>query len=475
MAETDRLQQARLTGQEPEPATKALVLVDEAPDLELWYLVPPQLIEQAQLGCRVSVPLRSRQVSGTIIHTCLVEAETYKLRAIGRLLHPEPLIPALLLELAHWIADYYACRLETVVRGMIPESIRTGSSGFKTQKAVVLKKEPSGEELATLQKRAKRQAAILQSLEPGKPVLVTKFTEAFSSAGAAIQRLEELGWVEIQDQVLNRDPTATEEFLPSTPLDLNDEQTEALEVILSEMEANRVPQPILLKGVTGSGKTEVYMQAISAAIEKGQNVIVLVPEIALTPQTTERFKRRFADMQHQVAILHSHLSDGERHDEWRKILDGDARIVIGARSAVFAPLRNVGLIIVDEEHENSYKQENPPRYQGRDIAVVRAKLERAALVLGSATPSLESFVNAQTGKYRLVELTKRADEQKLPLTRVVDMRVDGNSGRAKGTPAILSEKLRLAIQNRLDRGEQTILFLNRRGFSPSVLCQDCGR
>lgn len=470
MSDTPRLHQAQLTGEEPEPATKALVLVDEAPDLELWYLIPPAFQRECLLGFRVSVPLRNRQVSGTVIHTCPVQDEAFKMRPISRLLHEEPLIPGRLLELAHWISEYYSCRLETVVRGMIPESIRTGSSGFKTQKAVVLIKEPTVEDLEALQKRAKRQAAILQSLQLDTPILLTRFTETSSSAGSAIKRLEELGWVEIRDEILTRDPTANEEFLPSQPLPLNPEQAEALSVILESYEAGN-SKPILLKGVTGSGKTEVYMQAISAVIDRGQNVIVLVPEISLTPQTTERFKRRFADMQNQVAILHSHLSDGERHDEWRKILDGNARIVIGARSAIFAPILKLGLIIVDEEHENSYKQESPPRYQGRDIAVVRAKLEGAALVLGSATPALESFQNAHAGKYRLVELNKRADDQKLPLTRVVDMRTDGKSN---GKASILSEKLRISIQNRLDKGEQTILFLNRRGFSPSVLCQDCG-
>jgi len=472
---SETLHQAQLTGEGPASTTKALVLVDEAPDLELWYAVPEEFHRPSLLGFRVAVPLRNRKVSGTIIHTCAVEGEEgFKLRPIMQLLHSEPLIPVRLLELAHWMSDYYACRLETVVRSMIPESIRTGSTGFKTQKAVVLVKQPNEEDLESLRKRAKRQAAILETLEPDTPVLLTRFTENFSSAAAAIKRLEELGWIEIRDEIITRDPTANEEFLPSQPLDLNPEQAEALAMILEAVDAGDQRKPILLKGVTGSGKTEVYMQAISHAIDHGQNVIVLVPEISLTPQTTERFKQRFADMQDQVAILHSHLSDGERHDEWRKILDGKARIVIGARSAIFAPLQNLGLIIVDEEHENSYKQESPPRYQGRDIAVVRAKLEGATLVLGSATPSLESYQNAQTGKYQLVELNRRADDQQLPLTRVVDMKLDGHKRGGKNSIAILSEKLRISIQNRIDKGEQTILFLNRRGYSPSVLCQDCG-
>lgn len=471
----DSLQQGHLAGVDAGSGLKGLVLVDEAPDLELWYAVPQQLLKLALPGCRVSVPLRNRKVLGTLIQISPAQGqEGFQLRPISRLQHPKPLIPGKLLELAEWIADYYACRLEVAVRGMIPESIRTGSMGFKTRKAIRLAaKSPSEEELASLRKKAKRQAAILDSLEPGKSIPLTELMAESTSSGQAVKRLEELGWIEVVDEIQERDPTSDEEFLASEPIKLNDEQRVALDVILEDLDSD-AKKPILIKGVTGSGKTEVYLQAISEVISRGQSAIVLVPEISLTPQTTERFKQRFADIQGQVAILHSHLSDGERHDEWRKILDGRARIVIGARSAIFAPLENVGLIVIDEEHENSYKQENPPRYQGRDVSVVRAKLEGATLVLGSATPSLESFHNAQRGKYRLVELRRRADNQQLPLTRVIDMRNEARAMRAKKLPPILSEPLRIAVQARIDRGEQTILFLNRRGFSPSVLCQDCG-
>ena len=209
------------------------------------------------------------------------------------------------------------------------------------------------------------------------------------------------------------------------------------------------------------------------ALERGQTALVLVPEISLTPQTVERFKSRFASTQEQVAVLHSHLSDGERHDEWHKIHGGKARIVIGARSAVFAPLSKLGLIVVDEEHENSYKQEEAPRYQARDLAVLRARMEDCAVVLGSATPSIESYHNAMSGKYEIALLTMRVDDQKMPLIRVVDLR--NESGRQKnGQPLVLSEKLRTAIGQRLEKKEQTILFLNRRGFATSLVCPACG-
>ncbi|MCB1127406.1 MAG: primosomal protein N', partial [Verrucomicrobiae bacterium] len=229
----------------------------------------------------------------------------------------------------------------------------------------------------------------------------------------------------------------------------------------------------LLHGVTGSGKTEVYLQAIAHALSQGKGAIVLVPEISLTPQTIERFKARFCTgpLRTLVAVLHSHLSSGERHDEWHKIREGRARIVIGARSAVFAPVEPLGLIIVDEEHEHSYKQEETPRYHARDVAVVRGQREGAAVVLGSATPSLESYHNAKRGRYHLLELTLRADNRKLPVVRVVDMRQERN--RSKGPP-VFSQLLRDAILHRLERHEQTILFLNRRGFSTSLQCPQCG-
>ena len=207
---------------------------------------------------------------------------------------------------------------------------------------------------------------------------------------------------------------------------------------MQALDAPENARPILLHGVTGSGKTEIYLQAIRAALDRGRTAIVLVPEISLTPQTVERFKGRFAEAQDAVAVLHSHLSEGERHDEWHKIHSGRARIVIGARSAVFAPLKNLGLIVVDEEHETTYKQEEAPRYHARDVAVVRAKIEKCVVVLGSATPSLESYHNATIGKYRLVTLTQRVDQKQMPLMRVVDLRQER---RKEKKAAILSEKI----------------------------------
>jgi primosomal protein N' (replication factor Y) len=229
----------------------------------------------------------------------------------------------------------------------------------------------------------------------------------------------------------------------------------------------------LLHGVTGSGKTEVYLQAIARTLEQGKGAIVLVPEISLTPQTVERFKARFSSgrLQTLVAVLHSHLSAGERHDEWHKIRQGRARIVIGARSAIFAPVEPLGLIIVDEEHEHTYKQEEAPRYHARDVAIMRGRMENAVVVLGSATPSLESYYNCRQGKYTLLDLPERVDNQKMPRVRVVDMRQAAT--KEKGN-LIFSPQLKEAIHQRLERGEQTILFLNRRGYSSALQCPKCG-
>jgi primosomal protein N' (replication factor Y) (superfamily II helicase) len=240
-----------------------------------------------------------------------------------------------------------------------------------------------------------------------------------------------------------------------------------------DSDASAKASTFLLHGVTGSGKTEVYLQAIDHALTQGKGAIVLVPEISLTPQTVERFKARFCHGPNRtlVAVLHSHLSAGERHDEWHKIRQGRARIVIGARSAIFAPVEPLGLVIVDEEHEHTYKQEEAPRYHARDVAIVRGQMENAVVVLGSATPSLESYYNCKQAKYALLELPERVDDQKMPVVRVVDMR---QAARGDKGPPMFSPQLKEAITQRLERGEQTILFLNRRGYSTSLQCPKCG-
>ena len=458
----------------------AKVLIDGATsDLQFDYLVPDELGEKVVPGCRVRIPLRNRGAVGTVLEIVENGGTDWggRLKPIQGLVDQDPILTPPLFKVADWISDYYLASREAVLRSMIPQAARTGEGTEKIRKAVVLTADPDEEALAALRKRAKRQAELVDHLreQPTKQGLLSDLTgSGLRFSRPTITALEKAGLVEVRDETIARDPFADEEFLPSDALTLNAEQAAAFARVVAAIDgsADTVPPPILLRGVTGSGKTEIYLQAIQHVIDQGKGAIVLVPEISLTPQTADRFKQRFASIQKEVAILHSHLSQGERHDEWRKVLRHEARIVIGARSAIFAPVRNLGLIVVDEEHESSYKQETIPRYQGRDLAVVRGHLERCAVLLGSATPSLESWRNAQSGKYELVELTQRIDDRAMPLIRVIDMKLESRKNR--GGPAILSSKLRQAMEARLADGEQVILFLNRRGFARSMICPECG-
>jgi primosomal protein N' (replication factor Y) (superfamily II helicase) len=447
----------------------ARVLLDGAvADLEFDYAIPPAL-DGVGPGSRVSVPLRNRTMTGTVLIIYpAAEAEVPNLKPLLGLLSERVIIPPQLMEFGKWVADYYCAPMESVMRAMLPEAVREENHSEKKRMFARLLRTPTEEEKTLLLKKAPKQAEVLEAM-----VLAGQALPAATFSGAALKALREKNWIELTEDPVQRDPFEGESFISSKALSLNQWQHEALVTVLEAVRHPQEAKPMLLFGVTGSGKTEVYLQAAHRVLEQGQAVLVLVPEISLTPQTVERFKSRFAEMQDQVAVLHSHLSQGERFDEWHRIQRGRARIVIGARSALFAPLAEIGLIIVDEEHEGSYKQEQPPRYQARDAAVVRARLEGCAILLGSATPALESWHNAQRGKYTLLRLPERADDAKLPLVRVIDMRVEKKRA-GKGSPAILSERLRIAIDQRLTKGEQTILFLNRRGFASSVVCQACG-
>ena len=449
----------------------ARVLIDGPSELVFDYAIPGGL--DVRPGCRVRIPLRRKSATGTVLSTGEPEQADFALRELESLIDPEPLITPVLLRTADWIAHYYGSSIESVIRSVLPEGVRSEENSAKTRRVAVLDAAPDSEVLAKLEKRAPRQFAILSLLAhaPGMRLTVADLGDGNA---AALKSLEKAGLLHLEAEEVRRDPDAdnVDEILESKPLQLNPGQEAALEVVLAAVADPAASKPILLLGVTGSGKTEVYLQAAQRALDLGKTVLVLVPEISLTPQTVRRFKSRFASMQEQVAVLHSNLSQGERFDEWHRIRKGIARIVIGARSAVFAPLPDLGLILVDEEHENTYKQENVPRYHGRDVAVLRAAFEPCAIVLGSATPSLESWNNTLTDKYALLRLNERADGASMPLVRVVDMRIEQT--KHKGAPAILSDKLRTALEQRLEKGEQSILFLNRRGFARSLQCTACG-
>jgi len=447
------------------------VIIDRAIHRELDYLVPETLAERVGIGSRVRVPFREKSALATVV-AVLDHSEAKGLRPVEAIVGDAPTLSEELLELARWISAYYCCPIEAVMRSLLPQVIRRAEVGWKKQLFVQPARKIDNEEVEKLRRRAPRQAELLETISHLEaPVRAADLLRQTSLDNQTLRALVKRGLAELREEAVVRDPHADEQFIATSNLVLNPEQLFALEEVTQALDLPGSARPILLHGVTGSGKTEIYLQAIRAALERGRSAIVLVPEISLTPQTVERFKGRFAEAQDTVAVLHSHLSQGERHDEWHKIHSGRARIAIGPRSAVFAPLKNLGLIVVDEEHENTYKQEEAPRYHARDVAVVRAKIEKCAVILGSATPSLESYHNATTGKYRLATLTQRIDEKQMPLIRIVDLRRERRKEKAA---AILSEKLRAAIADRLEKNEQTILFLNRRGFSTSLLCSNCG-
>lgn len=457
----------------------ARVLLDDSGGRAFDYEVPDSL--SLAVGSRVRVPVRTRSLLGTIIALSDI-TEADGVRPINEVVGDEPQIQPHLIKLAEWMADYYCCPLEAALRSVLPNVIRKAEVGHKVRLFAELAREISEEELAELDRKAPKQADVITALQEAKgPMPVTELCSLCAVAHQTVQSLAKKGWLTIAPEKVDRDPYGREQFVASGKLALNTEQTAVFSRVCTVIdglhapasadstEPAPAPRPILLYGVTGSGKTEIYLQAIERVLDQGKGAILLVPEISLTPQTVERFKSRFAATNHEVAVLHSHLSEGERHDEWHRIRSGKARIVIGARSAVFAPVDRLGIVVVDEEHENTYKQEETPRYQGRDLAVLRGHLERCAVLLGSATPSLESFHNASTGKYELLRLGVRVDDQKMPFIRIVDMRLE-----ARKSSPILSDPLITAITGRLDRHEQVILFLNRRGFSTNLMCAKCG-
>src|SRR5438876_1807395 len=447
------------------------VIIDRAIHRELDYAVPDSLTGRIGIGSRVRVPFRDKSALATVV-AVPDQSEAKGIRPIEAIVGEAPVLSEQLLELARWIGTYYCCPVETVMRSMLPQVIRRAEIGWKKQFFVQPGRKVDRDEVEKLRRRAPRQAELLDAISKlESPIRAADLLRQTALDNQTLRALVKRGLAEVREQAVVRDPHADEQFIATSNLVLNEEQSRALKQITQALDSRENAQPILLHGVTGSGKTEIYLQAIRATLDRERTAIVLVPEISLTPQTVERFKGRFADTPDSVAVLHSHLSEGERHDEWHKIHSGRARIVIGARSAVFAPLKNLGLIVVDEEHETSYKQEEAPRYHARDVAIVRGKMENCVTLLGSATPSLESYYNATAGKYRLATLTQRVDQCQMPLMRIVDLR---HERRKEKKAAILSEKLSQAIADRLEKREQTILFLNRRGFSTSLLCSNCG-
>jgi len=446
----------------------AAVILDIRLDMTLDYGITADQLNFLFRGSRVEVFVRGKVQKGYILE---IKSNSLfqKLKPIHKILSEGALVPDELFDLALWIARYYCANLSDIFRLILPPGIRKGMAD-KEQLFVMRAKTREETVKFCRDSRGKKpaQVAILDTmLKVTKGILLTKLLEESKGTRGTVTTLVKAGWLTVENVKIDRSPLIDEDYFMTKPKILNYEQKEALQKIVNSLQNSQF-EAHLIYGVTGSGKTEVYLQAIEEALRLDKGIIMLVPEIALTGQTIERFRCRFKE---KMAILHHRLSQGERNDEWHHIRTGKAKIVIGARSAIFSPVMNLGLIIVDEEHEQSYKQnEMAPCYQARDVAVMRGKLNNATVLLGSATPSLDSYYNALKGKYTLTVLNNRADSANLPDVTLVDMKkeMEKNKGSTNFSDLLLS-----GIQKRLDRGEQTIIFLNRRGYHTNMVCQEC--
>ncbi len=425
------------------------------------YRVPESLHGLVSPGMRCSVSFGRRQTIGLVTGLAnQTTAPVKSLKPIDSLLDTEPSLTPDLLKLGQWIAEYYYCSVGEALFAILP-------SGYRKAPKAFLRLLPEAEDQkveALLGKLGKLRGVNVEKLKSGKVPLTARTREL-----ADALKKEALGDLKLDgsfdgSRIKRKVGNATEQAPPK----LHAQQQSALDAISGPLNLSTF-QTFLLHGVTGSGKTEVYLRAIAQVIEKGKQAIVLIPEIALTPQTVDRFTGRFGD---RVAVLHSRLSSGERTLQWQRFALGEAKVAVGARSALFAPAQDLGLIVVDEEHEGSYKQEDAPRYHARDAAVKRAQLCGAVALLGSATPSLESVQNARSGKYTLLSLPERVNRKPLPRVKVVDLKEEWNI-RKEDRP-VLSLALQEAIKETLDKKEQGLLFLNRRGFSTLALCLKCG-
>ncbi|MDT0679763.1 primosomal protein N' [Staphylococcus chromogenes] len=511
--------------------TIAQVIVDidsKSVDRTFDYRIPKDLQSVVQPGVRVIVPFGPRKIQGYVMQVISEEEAEYDLSKIKSLLEVKDIQPELteeLVQLSAWFSQYFVSKRISILEAMLPSAIKAKytkvfeitpeaelpqsvisyfdangqyryqqaqkdemiqtlqpyladgrlrevtllnqTTTKKTQKAVRLAQLEEGDALlAHLEKYPKQHELVAFLLDEQRRDVFLKELLDMGFSNSSIKTLTQKGILEKYEAIVERDPYAGRIFEAEAKRALTEEQQHAFDQLQQALYEEQ-SETFLLHGVTGSGKTEVYLQIIDQVLTQQKTAMMLVPEIALTPQMVNRFKRRFGD---EVAVLHSALSKGERYDEWQKIRDGRASVSVGARSSVFAPFKNLGIIIIDEEHEATYKQEDYPRYHARDIALWRARYHQCPLVLGSATPSLESYARAEKGVYHLLSMSSRVNQQPLPQIEICDMREE----LAQGNRSMFSEQLRTAIQARLDRQEQTVLFLNRRGYASFMLCRDCG-
>ena len=465
-----------------EPQKFARVVIPSLLTQPLIYSIPAPLADQIAPGMRVLIPLRKRTMTG-VVWEILSENPLPQAKDILSLLDDQPIVDAQLLKLSQWISQYYLASLGEVLATLLPPNSRRDS-----KRTVVLKPNPPlvGDELCQ-----KVVAALAQHKgKLGVKTLIRQFPG--QSIDRALIRLESLGAVAIEDHLAKQRRRKTALINPPSiaaadaeiRFDLTQEQATVLQLIGKRIELGHF-ETFLLHGVTGSGKTEIYLRAIEQTMASGRRSLVLIPEISLTPQLLDRVNRRFPG---KVGVLHSSLTAAERWAQWWRILRGDVDVVIGARSAVFAPIPKLGLIVVDEEHDSSYKQEDGLRYNGRDVAVVRGKLLGCPVILGSATPALESYENCRQGRYQLLEISQRVEQRALPQIETIDLRTQfAKTLASTNTPAasqtvkvkrgerpVMSDLFIDLLRENLAAKHQTLIFLNRRGFANFLQCTLCG-
>ncbi|AMG60904.1 primosomal protein N' [Staphylococcus lugdunensis] len=509
----------------------AKVIVDipsKSVDFTFDYVIPKRLAAFVQVGVRVVVPFGPRTVQGYVMdiqsHPDQDIDET-NLKEIKEVQDIQPELTSELIQLSAWMSNYHVTKRISVLEAMLPSAIKAkyqkafelvkeqevaeslrvkfNKEGHylykdaqknndlaelvqllnngdirevtllsqklkkKTQRAVkIIQGYHPDEVLAKLEKYIKQYDLYAYLLDEQQHIVFLKEINDMRFSNSSLDALIKKGYVEKYDAEIDRDPFADRVFEQEVKQKLTIEQQHAFDTVKTTLDGDEA-RTFLLHGVTGSGKTEIYLQTIEAVLNKGKQAMMLVPEIALTPQMVLRFKRRFGD---DVAVLHSGLSTGEKYDEWQKIRDGRARVSVGARSSIFAPFKELGLIIIDEEHESTYKQEDYPRYHAREIAQWRSQYHNCPIILGSATPCLESFARAEKGVYTLLSLPHRVNQQALPNIDIIDMREE----LSRGNRSMFSNDLRDAMNARLKKKEQIVLFLNRRGYASFMLCRDCG-
>ena len=443
----------------------AQVVFSDAPHGPLDYRIPDPLIDAVQMGVRVKVPLgrSNREMLGYCVEVRTVQCAPDALKPVRAVLDDQPLCTPRVLELLRWMSRYYIAPLGQVLEAAIPSGVRSLAG---SRQRVVLYPAPLAQDDQRISELpTKQQVVIRQLIAAGSGLTVDALQRLAGCSSGPINALRRAQFIVVKQERLYAGEARSQPKTNMPPLALSVDQRQALRKILDALDTKQ-QQTILLHGVTGSGKTEVYMQAIHEVLSYGRQAIVLVPEISLTPQTRQRFVERFG----QVALLHSHLSDVQRHDQWRQIAAGQTPVVIGPRSAVFAPTPRLGLIVIDEEHEASFKQDTLPRYHARDVALHRAFLEKVPVVLGSATPSLESWSRAISGTYGLASLPRRVHNRPLPAVTTIDLREQ----KPEPGRGAISPRMRQAISETLAEEGQVILLLNRRGFSTSIQCPKCG-